>query len=611
MLVGIVASGVLTAGIAAAAGWSGPPSPAPFNNTPELIWNSQESGFVPQNASFSITGSGVLAGTLTAAQIAAGGYGPDPSGIAFTAPSMWATDFGAGNATVYGNLVVDPAAGSITLGGETRSTWPVSSGGDITSVSAGPNLSGGGATGDVTLKLVDSPSVTNLTATGNLTASGKVTSPQYCIGASCIAAWPAAGGGGTVTSVGSGTGLTGGPITGVGSLALDTAYTDGRYVNATGDTMTGTLTAPQYCIGASCISSWPVPGGGGDITGVKAGQNLLGGGTSGEVTLDLNSDPSVTTVTASGAVHASQYCIGASCISSWPAAGGGGTVTSVGSGTGLTGGPITGVGSLALDTAYTDSRYVDVAGDTMTGALTVTNASGVTSPRYCIGASCIAAWPVSSGGTVTSITQGTGITATPNPITGAGTIAFDQTYGDNRYVNNVGPDQVVGEFGVTANTAFSGLHVVNGGSGIGVQVNSSGSNATVQAQNSTTGPAGYFQNSSGIYTYLAWGGTYGVYTTGNVSAASVTIGGVSKSVWPALSVTTVSGSTALAGWNNAPSSCPAGSVVTGIACFIWDFPAVGQYVGCVSKAAVSASTVQIYGQAGKTVSYSLYCASVN
>lgn len=47
------------------------------------------------------------------------------------------------------------------------------------------------------------------------------------------------------TLISAGTGLTGGGSIGVNrTLSLDTAYTDGRYVNVTGDTMSGTLTAP-------------------------------------------------------------------------------------------------------------------------------------------------------------------------------------------------------------------------------------------------------------------------------------------------------------------------------------------------------------------------------
>ncbi len=42
---------------------------------------------------------------------------------------------------------------------------------------------------------------------------------------------------------------------------------------------------------------------------------------------------------------------------------------------------------------------------------------------------------VAGGGTVTSVSQGTGVVCTPNPITTTGTVAFDQTYGDGRYLN--------------------------------------------------------------------------------------------------------------------------------------------------------------------------------
>jgi hypothetical protein len=49
------------------------------------------------------------------------------------------------------------------------------------------------------------------------------------------------------TTITAGTGLTGGGTLGVNStLSLDTTYTDTRYVNATGDTMTGALTATGF-----------------------------------------------------------------------------------------------------------------------------------------------------------------------------------------------------------------------------------------------------------------------------------------------------------------------------------------------------------------------------
>jgi hypothetical protein len=124
-------------------------------------------------------------------------------------------------------------------------------------------------------------------------------------------------GGGTVTSVASGTGLTGGPITGSGTLSI----------------------APAGVSNAMLANS--------SIT-VQAGPGLSGGGVvalGGTVSIS-NSAPSL-----------------------------GGTVTSVGSGTGLTGGPVTGAGTLSLDTTFTDARYLQLGGGTLTGALAGTSAN--------------------------------------------------------------------------------------------------------------------------------------------------------------------------------------------------------------------------------------------
>jgi hypothetical protein len=126
--------------------------------------------------------------------------------------------------------------------------------------------------------------------------------------------FPGAGGSGTVTSVATGAGLTGGPITSSGTISIPSAG------------VTNAMLANN------------------SIT-VTAGSGLSGGGTvalGGTVTL-TNTSPSS-----------------------------GGTVTSVASGTGLTGGPITSSGTLSLNTTFTDKRYLQLAGGTLTGALTGT-----------------------------------------------------------------------------------------------------------------------------------------------------------------------------------------------------------------------------------------------
>jgi hypothetical protein len=122
---------------------------------------------------------------------------------------------------------------------------------------------------------------------------------------------------GSVMSVATGAGLTGGPITKSGTISI----------------------APRGVTNNLLANS--------SIT-VKAGPGLSGGGTvplGGTVTL-TNSSPSL-----------------------------GGTVTKVATGTGLSGGPITTSGTVSLDTSYTDTRYLQLSGGTLRGALAGTTAT--------------------------------------------------------------------------------------------------------------------------------------------------------------------------------------------------------------------------------------------
>jgi len=115
---------------------------------------------------------------------------------------------------------------------------------------------------------------------------------------------------GTVTSVGSGAGLTGGPITGSGSLSIATAGVSNAMLqnsnitlnanSAGGVTTPGAMTLGNtYAIGLKACSAnqvleysgsaWNcVTLATGTITGVTAGTDLTGGGTSGNVTLNLD-----------------------------------------------------------------------------------------------------------------------------------------------------------------------------------------------------------------------------------------------------------------------------------------------------------------------------------
>ncbi|MFA6169379.1 MAG: hypothetical protein WC772_01230 [Candidatus Margulisiibacteriota bacterium] len=124
-------------------------------------------------------------------------------------------------------------------------------------------------------------------------------------------------GGGTVTSVNSGTGLTGGPITETGTISLAIPV-----VEINGGTSQSTYTTGDilYSSASNTLSKLPI-GSAGQILKVSGG------------------------------------------IPSWGAAGGTGTVTEVNTGTGLTGGPITGIGTISVDSSVV----------TLTGVQTLTN----------------------------------------------------------------------------------------------------------------------------------------------------------------------------------------------------------------------------------------------
>lgn len=125
----------------------------------------------------------------------------------------------------------------------------------------------------------------------------------------------------------------------------------------------------------------------------------------------------------------------------WKAGGGGGTgtVISIDTGTGLTGGPITTTGTISMAdmeafTIKANATATSAAPTDLTitrGGVLTQDATGLISLPVGPAGQILSSdgidilWMAVGGtGTVTSVTQGTGITCTPNPIIAAGTVAL-------------------------------------------------------------------------------------------------------------------------------------------------------------------------------------------
>ena len=160
------------------------------------------------------------------------------------------------------------------------------------------------------------------------------------------------GGAGTVTSVGAGAGLTGGPITTSGSLSIATGgvsnamlanpsltvtagggMTGGGSVSLGGSTTLGLKTCSTNQVLEYIGNIWTCTtiGGGGTITGVTAGTDLTGGGPSGTVTLNLDTTK-VPQLAAANTFNANQLIIGnltaTGAVSASSFQGGGGVLAS-------------------------------------------------------------------------------------------------------------------------------------------------------------------------------------------------------------------------------------------------------------------------------------------
>jgi hypothetical protein len=297
----------------------------------------------------------------------------------------------------------DALTNGLALGSGTRNTPAAvqsfllagcgATGGTVTSITAGSGLTGGTITGSGTIAVNPAVVQSRVSASCAVGSSIRVIAADGTV--TCQVDNGGSGGGGTVSSVATGAGLTGGPVTTSGTIGLATTQ-------LLPTTACANNQIPKWN-GTAWLCATDSAGGSGTVTNIVTSLGIIGGPL---------------TTTGSLAI-APSYRLPQTCLNGqlpkyntttqlWECAAdnGGGTVTSVGAGIGINGGPVTTSGTLSVAPSF---RLPQTCSN---GQFTRFN-------------NTLSIWECVTPSVVTSVATGPGLTG--GPITATGTVSLATT----------------------------------------------------------------------------------------------------------------------------------------------------------------------------------------